>query len=392
MRFISFCFGACLFCIALKAQTITRGAYARIFPDNLRMDFTVKPDIFRDYWWSFPDIKSKEIQFNNNEFDLLFKSRNYRFSLEKYDTLKVTDDEGNNYYSGLENSHNDIYYDKHILPLKTDTSPSTGLPWQRIVDVPEYQFFNIVLPDGSNLILYRDKRKYYLQNISYIFCRDEDRSGIIFVDNDVNGSYNDPADGVIFFTLNKFYHDFRVIQEGIWYSERYLRNNYFISFGFEGDKLNIINRNDPYYNNRAKGTIKFKNLPAGACVIINGQRYASLNNRSPGYSCQFGLYHIEISQKGHLDFDTAMLIDSMVPERVITYPGTPPCAFMKIKNNYHGVYSVLITDTSGYRKCFINKRRINIPQGHITFEVQSGEFEFRESIDLKANDTVRLSF
>ncbi len=433
-----------------NAVVIKRGAGRKEIRTK-QLKYQHYSNIFNDYGWSYPDIKSLPVNFSNESFNFNFKGSSFDLHRNADGSISLTSNGANLGTSKEQTSNGDIYFDKHILGNKTimrqrwvpythyvsrmvpvtkyrsvttyvydystkssraqssqqmytsyemRSTAQTDYRWEvyaeLVIDVPKYQYYDFTLSDSTNIILYRVDNNYYLQNVSYIYAEDNDGLKYILIDNNMNGSYTDVQDRIMFsswnpYSKNSSYRKSLFLVSNKWYEINYLSTEYFLDFATTADVLTMDYKNDKYISGSDKGKIFFKNLPEKATFQINGKRYA-LNDRERGFKSEYGMYKITIKKRGYLDYDTVVVVDEKSPAAIISYKNTDIASTVEIQNIYSDGYFVNVSNNRGFRKTFYNLNKIEVPVGFNNFEIQTDGITVAKNLRSSAEGQNAIDF
>jgi len=287
-------------------------------------------------------------------------------------------------------------YTSHEMRSTAQTDYRWEVYAELVIDVPKYKYYDFTLSDSTNIILYRVDNNYYLQNVSYIYAEDNDGLKYILIDNNMNGSYTDVQDRIMFsswnpYSKNSSYRKSLFLVSNKWYEINYLSTEYFLDFATTADVLTMDYKNDKYISGSDKGKIFFKNLPEKATFQINGKRYA-LNDRERGFKSEYGMYKITIKKRGYLDYDTVVVVDEKSPAAIISYKNTDIASTVEIQNIYSDGYFVNVSNNRGFRKTFYNLNKIEVPVGFNNFEIQTDGITVAKNLRSSAEGQNAIDF
>jgi hypothetical protein len=124
-------FSSCLVLIPIMvAKKSTQNKQNKISFESQDLGLAVKPDIFKDYQWAKPDVKSVPIQFANNKATVSLNNVPHEVTLEG-DRVTFTND-GKTYSGNKTSSANDCYYDAQELKIKEKEIPYWETTWKTV--------------------------------------------------------------------------------------------------------------------------------------------------------------------------------------------------------------------------------------------------------------------
>jgi hypothetical protein len=422
------------------AQVIKRAANGKARIPAKRLDYTLGTNIFAEFGWTKPDVKSKAITLSSKSF--VFDGVEYSLSESSEGELMLSDGKGYSFTSKLSKSKKDIYYDKSILLIKdtvkyrwvshqeyrmenrlvTKTRPATRYQYDFVskttrtvyyqesysvmeqhyvpytswrwesyheyaLNIPVYNYYSLKLKDYTQLFVYEIQEqgeiKYFLQNPSYISAQDEAKINYIVVDNTCSGDYSGKENIILFNTWNPYsqsssYKSMPYFRENSWYKSAYLYEEYFYEVSVTADSLILHNKNDEFKNEKRKGKLSITNMPEKAEIQINGREYSLKNDRP--YNCEYGLFTIRIVRKGYLDFEKSFVVNESSSENTIRFEETNPAIVFKIKDNVLSEYFLEVSNKSGYSRIYHNTDEVNLPEGENTIEIYSQGYSFKKVI------------
>ena len=433
-----------------RATTITRGNGKKEIRSR-KLNTARYSNIFHDYGWSYPDLKSTQITIGNEGYNFSLNGVKYNLFKNENGSISINSNGAIISNSTEKSSKGECYFDKRILGTRTirrqrwapytqyvgkmvpvtkyrsvteyqwdystksshavskqqmyqdfeyRSTMQTSYRWEtyyeRVVDIPEYLHYTFTLNDSTNIILYHVNNNYYIQNASYMYAEDNDGLKYIFIDNNMNGSFTDPEDKAMFSSWNPYsrgsaYRKSLFLVSNKWYDINYLSEEYFIDFYTQNDNLVIDYKNEKYVNSSEKGNIAFQSLPGKANITINGKKY-DLGNREKGYKIEYGMYKVTISQKEYLDYDTVLIVDEKTPHAVVKYQNTGLACKMEIKNIYSDGYFVNVSNENGFRKTYYNSNKVEMPSGKNKIEIFTDGITIEKNVTINPGDNEILNY
>jgi hypothetical protein len=447
--FLTFSF---LFLSEIPAQTIKRWSGGKKEISSRQIAVKPRQNIFNDFGWSKPDIKSMEIDLKN-DYKFSFKGNFVTLSKLPNDQMNLTYGNDSSLKAKKKTSKGDIYHNRNALQLKviqrqrwvsyqvnelqrrpvtkyrtvatyeyngslstktvyktesyTDWEshyvPVTKWKWEYYNDyvlvIPNYEYYSFLLADSSQLFVYEvsnnGENNYYLQNVSYLSAVDEEGINHILIDGNVNGVYTDIQDQLFFNSWNPYsekssYRKVSFFRENNWYTLNYLKDEYFISTHVENGVLSLNYKNDEYTDSEERGSVSFTNFPTDASVEINGKRY-SIKSSKKAYKSEYGFFKIKVSRPGYLDFEKTYTVDKNNLNQTIDYELTSQAATLEIKNIYVDDYFIVVTGEN-YYKTYYNKNNINIPAGENKIEIYTNGSAFTYSLNAEVGKSIDFDF
>jgi hypothetical protein len=450
MRF--FFLSACvIISVCLHAQTIKRWSGGKQEIKDQQLPFSIHSDIFADYGWMKPEAGSRPVDLSSGSSAFTFNGKEFKLTNEGNGDLTL-EGNGTKLSATKEKTKGRYYYSKAKLKLvpviryrwvshytttaqtlpvvryRTVTSyqydyasktsrpvsrqesyvsyetrwvPKTDWRWESYTtyeyDIPEYHIYSYRLPDSTHLIVYEDSAaagsKYYIQNASYVKATDESGTNYILTDDDMNGSYTDPTDKIVFNSWNPYqknssFRRLRFFKENSWFTLKYLLEEYFVDIELSGGQLTLNYANSKYNEAKGKGKVHFVNVPKNAEVLINGRNYKPRET----YKSEYGVFKVTIKQKNYLDYVTTYVIDDSAKEQTVSYQVTGGAAPFTIKNIFAEDYFVTVTNASGYGRTYHNTSDINVPPGDTQIEIYTDGFTTVYDGSFKAGEPVEYDF
>lgn len=443
------------FTYPVKAQTIKRWTGGKEEISAKQIPIEQRLSIFNEYLWLSPDLNSVSLNINNNEATYMWKGNLCTFSLKEGGemTFRSKDQE---ITSPRNKSNKNLYYSKQALHYKPEVkhrwvaqnhyeskpvvvyktrtvyksqydyysktnksvpvtenystieyrnSIRTEWKWQSytnyVLDIPEYSYYSFKTEDSTVLYVYEieegSSKKYYLQHASYLLGKDNDGIFYVITDSDHNGYFFDDKDQILFNSWNPFREDtkykrVRFFSENNWYTLDYLKKEYMLTVFSDSNKvLHLEYANSMYADIDKKGKVVFTNIPENAQLTVNGKVYKTGKSEKE-FNCEYGLFKVNISKAGNLDFETTYLLNDSIPRQTITYTETPEAIDTKILNIFADDYMVTISNKNGYSYSCFNTNSFKIPTGENTISISTGGFTLVKQVETKVGDKLEIDF
>ncbi len=411
--------------------------------DSTELKLVRNADVFSDFGWLKPDIRSQQIDIGSGSATVSNGSKTIEFSKENNTGIKL---ETNATTLVAQSEECDkCYYDISILKMKpvvttqwvpvttyqsqmvpvsktrmvtryqynysTKTSqavyssesytayesrsvPKTTYQYKStttyVLDIPKttvYRFKN-VFEEDDQLLVYEvgeNEKSYYLQPISYVMATTDDKINYVFIDVDGNDSFLDDVDKVVFNTWNPYSKDskFRAMphfKENRWYPISELKNRYFIEFENVGDHAVFsTNRNNKFKDEKGYGKIKIPDVPEECVLEVNGRRFKKLEK---DLKCQFGCYLFTIKRTGHLDFNQSVCVTKENPEITVAYAETSLGKEVKIENIFSTNFFVTVKGESGFESTYYNQKSFQVPNEKVFISLDNDGFVLEQEFKM----------
>jgi hypothetical protein len=445
----------CLIGFNSSAQTklIRRWSKGKTEMTDKSLRYTQRANIFKDYKWTYPDVKSHPLDFSKGSCEFEFAGQVITASLEGANKMKITAPAGVGATAEEQLSKGDMYYDKSALRMKAisiptwtsyttfvsqptsvmRTRPVTSYTYQNghsvaqtryesymtteyrmmpqtswryvnnttwVPDIPKYPYYSFPLNDSLNLVIYKAAdNKYFCQNSSYLIATDENKINHIFIDANANGEFLDDADKVIFNSWNPHsktsaFKSAGSFHDNKWYDIKSLREYHFLTF--QQDKashsLAIAYENSQFAGTKDVGQVHFKKMLPRTKLFINGDEYKVKNDGTATYRCQFGKFSVRIARDGYMDFETIYTLDSSHHYKIIAYEPTVKAGKLTIEDIYLNKYFVSVEGENGYSRSYTNTSTLNLPTGKNTVSIYSEGFTLTKELDITAGQALTLNF
>ena len=371
-----------------------------------------KKDIFKDYLFTFPDIKSREIPLGIADYNFTFHGIRYSMRLNNDSCISIRSNANLVASDTEKTSAHDIYYNKDSLKFKntyiqrwvtyvhSDGLTKEGARWRPfkddLPDIPAYKYFSFILSDSTHILVYHVDHKYYLQNISYLYASDNDGAEFILTDNNANGNYNDSNDEITFNPWNPYNEKsifkappFMVVNK--WNTMEELQKEYLLDIDISGDTLFFNCINSFYKHDVKMAKVQFVNIPNGAIFTINGHPYMHFKSGFT-YGFEYGIYRATVQTTDYLQWDTLFIVDEKHPVPVIRYPKMPESSQVILKNVLFLNYYVEVSNEKGYRKVFHNPYKINIPEGECKIALYSNFLNLEKRMTTLSGSYVEIDY
>lgn len=434
------------------ASTITRWPDKSQEKGSRTETIVRKSNIFQDYLWTTPNIKSVRVDnsFTYNDHHYTFTEQNNQVqindgNISQQATLKKSD----KVYSDISKLKSTTIYKQRWVPKtrfvhetvpvhktrtvpqttfdtkgKAHTSfktefytdwemrvvPKTDWEWEQYSErsyvIPESQFFDISMSNGDHFFIYRndnnDAVTYYLQNPEYYVVKEEknslfgvDDTNILFVDAQSNGIFFEPNDLLLIniwnpYDKNSKHRSISNIMDNYWYTSSFINNNYFLDLKVSSGSISFIYENKEYINSKGTGkiTINNINIPKKS-VFLNGKKYPVSSGKSS--SIQFGKYHLTIRVPNHLDYDDYFVVDEKNNSVTIDYKETQIGSPVKFKNIFSDDYKVIFT-LNNEEKILYSPKEVLLPVGKQTIIIDINGFKLSKELDITEGQTIDFDF
>lgn len=438
---------------SVLAQTIKRWGSGQVEIKNNRLDYAQFQNVFKDYKWTYPDIKSKPMHFINGVCTFKVKGQRYTAALKDLQ-MTVKCENGDTFCGVKQVSDQDMYFDKSKLTYTTITT-STWTPrtvfrsemypvqmsrmvpyttysngqartsyrtefyttyqsrmvahtewqWQpstRLVPhIPQYPYYSFNLDNEDQFVVYESDGNYYFQNSSYLQATDENDVKYIFIDTDNNGYYLDKFDQMMFNTWNpndqtSAFRSAGTFIENHWYTMAQLQEDFFVTFrSTENGVILMESENNRYANEVRWGKVKFAGLSRELRLYVNGKHYG-FGGKTRRLKSEYGKFKVRIEREGYQDFERVYEINDRNPEVVITYEQTPEAAYVRIDHVFEGGYMVAVA-ADGYQKNHYctsngNAQDIKVPTGRGTVTIHAGGATFTSKYNLRPSEIHFVDF
>lgn len=425
-----------------QAQKIKRNRQLQGILDSTELKLIRNQDLFQDYGWLKPDIRSKQIDLSTGSRDVSIGHASIQ--IEQVDSgLKLV-------YNGVEQVSqlekcNNCYYDINILKLKpvvttrwvpvttyqmqmvpvpktrmvtryqynssTGTSqavyttesytayesrsvPKTTYQYQTtttyVLDIPitSVYRFKDVITENDQILIYEigdDKKTHFLQPISYVMATTEDKVNYVFIDSDVNGSFLDDMDKVVFNTWNPFSKDsnFRRMahfKENRWYPISELKNNYFIEFNLLNENtIYSTNRNNKFKDVKGYGSLSVNGAPEDAYMMVNNRNFKKLSKK---YKCQFGCYLVTLKRPGYLDHSESVCVTKENPDVTVNFKQTLTGKEVAVNNLFSTDYFITVKSEDGAEYNYYRQNKFQVPDEQITISIDNNGYVLEQAFDM----------
>lgn len=416
---------------------------------NDTLKLTTEHHFLKKFGWSFPDIKSNPLGFNEqgnasflwNLLPAVLHQSGEKLSLEY---------NGATYFAEKKTSENELYIDREKLPKITVTSDvltpySTWVQqqvpvtqyreeWYYVYDaqfkttyrvckhvpyttyeyrsvlvnvmkkekqtfqepyIPLYSYYEFVLPVGTLLIYQTSPDTYFIQNGSFLSAENKGGLQYIFMDKDADGMYNGPEDMVMLYKNGNDKKenspaDIPGFSTNQWYLPEEIEKEFLTAVSVSYPQLLVVNHNNIYRNSSETGSISFNNLLPGSLVYVNGKSGHLKSGKK--YPCAFGFYRLSITRPGNRPLVLNVEVNTQHPQLEIDCLVKKNGAGVVIKNICCD-YSVWIeNEDAGFKKGFVNEPTMRVPAGKIKVTMKSGGKNIIRLYDLKQGDVLLIDF
>ena len=275
----------------------------------------------------------------------------------------------------------------------------------KVLDIPAYTVYSFDLSTGESVLVYRTATGYVFQNAAYGYYTDKAPGflsdvdvKVIFVDANSNGSYTDPEDRLAFNAWNPLVEgserkEIRGIMENVWYSEKDLKNERFVSYRVKKDRdeIAITNANAKYVKNTQKGKLTLVGLDkTDRAVSVNGAWY-EISGKTFVASIEYGFYNLRIIRTGRLDFSTSFEVND--ENRAVQVEVTPTAAAgtFTLKHDFKQ-FKITATDSSGISATTYNEPTMSLVPGSYTVAIAGDGLSVEEQVDIQAGQTWEYDF
>ncbi|CAN5220260.1 hypothetical protein BH09BAC1_BH09BAC1_13840 [soil metagenome] len=414
----------------LSAQKVTR------WPGGKRNEVATKEfatevrgNIFEEYAWTSPDVKSTEVFFTDGQSNIAYGGATIKVAKERLNiTLTFADgksvtaarQQSKNYYYDLSKlkyvpvvQHRWVsrttYRSQSVAVTKTRpvtryvyengksravystetytayehrTVPVTTRSWEPyttyVLEIPVYDVYIFNLADGERLVIYElgkgDETRYYFQRTSFLLAKD-DKTNYVILDANGNGSYFDNEDKIMFNTWNPYskasqYRSSGIYKENRWVSLAFLRNNLFITVtATENGNIKLENENTKYLGAKGTGKVTFANLPEKGILVINGQKF-KIKKPSMVLKTEYGKFKAEIHRAGYLDYEVVYEINGENSTPTLNYEPTNDAVNLSIENIFTPNYLVVVKGENGYEKNYTGISSFSVPVGKLEISIE----------------------
>lgn len=405
--------------------------------------------IFKDFLWTTPPVTSRKIE-NNFKFN----DEDFTFNIINKQLLLIRN--GNELKFDLIKSENNIYPNTEYLQSTTKTvqkwvPKTTTLPetvpvqktrtvpvttfgpngaastsfnteyytdfetrfvtktdwvWEfetiKSYTIPDFDFYNIELDNEINFYIYNINNEYFLQNPSYLLCKETNKSfwgekevNLIFIDSNANGIFLEMDDQILFNTWNPYdpndtYSEISYLMDNQWYYGEVLKNDLYLDFSIKNNLIYISYLNEKYIGNENLGSLTVTGIDMlKADIFLNGKKYNIKNDKA--FKTEYGFFNMRIFLKNHVDYYDSFVVDDVNPDKVIKYKFTEPATLLKITNIFSKNYFVTINNKLGM-KTYYNLKEINIPYGENEIDINVNGFSLKKNITASRPDTIEIDF
>lgn len=411
----------------------------------------VQKNIFGSYTWTNPDVKSKEILFENGQAKISYAGQQLSAKIEPQ-TITLTLENGHSITASLEKS-NQYYYDlsqlkfvpvvqqrwvshttmqSQTVPVtktrmvtryvyqngqshpqyttETYTAyeyrsvPVTTYSWQSyttyVLDIPTYDVYIFDLPSNQRVVIYEIEKDgdthYFFQTTSFLSAEVE-KTKYVIIDANSNGSYFDDADKIMFNTWNPFskesqYQTSQIYRENKWVSLEYLRNNLFITVTkTPNGNILLENENSIYSGSKLTSKVTFTNLPPHGTLIVNGQKF-NIRKDKATYKIEYGKYTVVVERRGFLDFEMVFEVNDQYLLPTINYVPPPAAVSVTIGNIYAQNYFITVKGENGYEKQYVTQNRFSVPKGNITVIIEQNGFQVEVPLTIEQDEPIVIDY
>ncbi len=447
----AFLFLFCLLVFESFSQTIKRWPNGKTEMTSKRLTYAQHSNIFDEFSWTYPDIKSTPISFTDNKTTFQFGGKTYIAQLNGDKKIKIVsgeiEKEGDEMIS-----NGKMYYNKSSLKLKAVTQnvwtsrtvmsqqsvpvqrsrsvtsysyqngrsvpvyrteyytvyesrPVTKTEWYYaprttyVIDIPNYPYFSFKLTDNIAMVIYKaGDDKYYVQNTAYMIATGDDKINHVFIDANSDGDFFDDDDRVMFNSWNPYsassaFRSAGAFRDNKWYDVGELRQNKFLTFSSDEatHSLNIDYENSKYVEEDDKGKVLFRNIPEDAKLFVNGKEY-HVKRGEKKFKSQYGKFLLRITQKGYVDFEKTYTVDATHPDIELNYTTPTEAGSVRLFNIYEPNFSITVSNNTGYSRTYTNEFEFSAPVGKNIVSVYSNGFTLNYEAEIAHNETVAINF
>lgn len=451
MKQASILFILCSLSATTFSQTLKRWPNGKTEMTSKQLTYKQHSNIFDEFNWTYPDIKSTPVNFSNGKATFQFAGKTFNAQLTGDKKLKISadgiDTEGDEMIS-----NGKMYYDKSSLKLKAVTQnvwtsrtvmTQQQVPVQRsrsvtsysyqngrsvpvyrteyytayesrpvsktewyyaprttyVIDIPSYPYYSFKLTNHVTMVVYKaGEDKYFVQNSAFMMATGNDKINHIFIDANSDGDFFDDDDKVMFnswnpYSASSFFRSAGVFRDNKWYDIGELRQNNFLTFSSNETthSLSIDYENSKYVEEDDKGKVVFSALPEDARLFVNGKEYKAKKEERK-FKSQYGKFLVRIAQEGYIDFETTYTLDEKNQNQEIKYVTPAKAGKVRLFNIYEPAYSVTVSNASGYSRTYTNEADITVPVGKNTISVYSNGFTLNYEADVEHKGTVAIDF
>lgn len=268
--------------------------------------------------------------------------------------------------------------------------------------VPRFEYFNVEIDSNTNFYIYVINDKYYLQNPSYLLCKEMNQSfwgekevNLIFIDSNANGIFLEEDDHILFNIWNPYdpdssYKEISYLMDNKWYYLDTLKKELYLEFSMDADLINISYLNEEFIGNEKSGTLTINGIEnLQTKTYVNGKKYNIKNNKP--FNIEFGQFNIKVILANHVDYFDSFRIDDQNQHHIIKYNITEPAALLKIKNIFSNNYFVNISNST-YNKTYYKLKEINLPYGENFVEINVNGFSLKKTINVSSSEEIEIDF
>ena len=440
--------------IAYSKEKIRRWPVKRQEVGNMTMHYDVKPNIFQDYKWTSPDVKSHQVDLAKGKVVITYAGTNYTMEV-KDNTIVISNGSGFTASASRQTS-NQYYYDitkvklvphtvsrsvphteyrstptvvthtRSVTHYTYNSSTHSSQPtystesyttteyhsqaytsWRYetsttyVLDVPTTNVYVLKLANDENMVVYeqeeKDGKQYYYQNPTYLIGSDDNDTKYLLVDANSNGNYFDPEDKIMINTWNPFvqgsvYRTSNIYKENKWVALDYLKRNMFMeAVKGTANTIQLRNENDVYMDDDKEGKVTFNNMPDEYTLTINSRRY-KVKAKHPDLKSEYGKFRAEISEPGHLPYEFFYTVNDQTPDVVLTYKQMPFAGELTVSNIFTSGYFITVKGANNYLKQYTNTNTFSVPTGKVTIEIDNNGFTFSKDVDVEAGKSVTINY
>lgn len=433
------------------SQTIKRWPNGKTEMTSKKLTYTQHGNIFDEFSWTYPDIKSTPVTFTDNKSTFQFGGKTFNAQLTGNKKVKISS--GETEKEGEEMiSNGKMYYDKSSLKLKAVTQnvwtsrtvmtsqmvpvqrsrsvtsysyqngrsvpvyrteyytayesrPVTKTEWYYaprttyVIDIPSYPYYSFKLADNITMVIYKaGDDRYYVQNSAYMIATGDDKINHVFIDANSDGDFFDDDDRVMFNSWNPYsassaFRSAGAFRDNKWYDIGELRQNNFLTFSSDETthSLSIDYENSKYVEEDDKGKVLFSNIPEDAKLFVNGKEY-HVKRGEKKFKSQYGKFLVRITQKGYVDFESTYTVDAAHPEITLAYTTPKEAGSIRLFNIYEPSFSITVSNSTGYSRTYTNELEFSAPVGKNTVSIYSNGFTLNYEAEVAHNETVAINF
>ncbi len=429
---------------ALAQKTVKLDRTLAGMTDTSALVLERRPDVFEDYGWLKPDIRSRELQLNEGPVEVLIGDRHVLLE-RSGDSLSLSID-GRTMVSAIERCSG-CYPDLSSLRTKavqvqqwvpvttysmrsvmvtrtrqvtryqynssTHTSqpyyttesymtseyqyqPTTRYQYQTrtsyVLDIPERKVFAFegVIHANDRYLIYEPlpgaENGYAWQQTSYLVATTPSNIHQVFIDNDGNGNFLDDHDQMVFNTWNPFaksssYKGAGRFKGNKWLTHGRLVSESFVEFRFSDDLGHVV------CTDLNQGLYDDRDFGLINFEGLPDGSSVAIYGRSfkkvnKGLKCQYGRHLVTINNPGFLPLSKVVKLSKEHPNETLHYELTAPAKELTLMNIFSKNFTVTITNDQGYEANYFNTTVLQVPDGIVHLSIDNEGYVLEKDLDL----------